>query len=275
LATAHYVIRGGVDGRERLRVLGRVMRPTTLEFLRRAGVAPGSVCLDAGCGGGDVTVDLARITGPTGRVVGIDLDHQKIEFARAEAKALGAANVEFRVADVAGAEFAGKFDVVYCRFVLTHLPQPAQALAAMANCLRPGGKMLLTDIDCSGYFWYPDSPVQSRFLHLYTSAVRGTGGDPDIGPRLPELLTRAGFEQVGMDLVQPAGIEGEVKLIGPLTMENISDAVIAQGLASPEEVQQIVQGLYDFARSPGTVCSIPRIFEAWGTWPSAGATGKS
>ena len=47
-----YLIRGGIEGRERMRVVGRVLRPTTLALLERAGVADGMRCLDVGCGGG-------------------------------------------------------------------------------------------------------------------------------------------------------------------------------------------------------------------------------
>src|SRR5215831_4707380 len=94
-----YVIRGGVEGRERLRVLSRVMQPTTLHLLRRAGVRPGMACMDAGCGGGDVAFDLARIVGPEGRVVGVDFDEVKLELARNEAHVQQLSNVEFRKAD--------------------------------------------------------------------------------------------------------------------------------------------------------------------------------
>ena len=44
-----YIIRGGFEGRERLRVLSRVMQPTTLALFQRAGVRPGMECLDVGC----------------------------------------------------------------------------------------------------------------------------------------------------------------------------------------------------------------------------------
>jgi len=81
----HYLIRGGLEGRERLRVLGRVMRPTTLPLLERAGVSAGMRCLDVGCGGGDVTFDLASLVGLTGAAVGIDVDTTKIDLARTDA----------------------------------------------------------------------------------------------------------------------------------------------------------------------------------------------
>lgn len=69
-----YVIRGAAEGRERLRMLARVMRPATLTLLERIGIAKGAVCLDVGCGGGDVTLELAAMVGPSGRVVGTDID---------------------------------------------------------------------------------------------------------------------------------------------------------------------------------------------------------
>jgi ubiquinone/menaquinone biosynthesis C-methylase UbiE len=72
----HYLIRGGVEGRERLRILARVMRPTTISLFDRVGIKARMACLDVGCGGGDVTLDLACLVGPEGRVVGWDGEGQ-------------------------------------------------------------------------------------------------------------------------------------------------------------------------------------------------------
>src|ERR1700752_626656 len=68
----HYIIRGGLEGRARLEVLSRLMLPTTLSLLDRAGFRPGMNCLEIGCGSGDVAFDLAGIVGPAGRVVATD-----------------------------------------------------------------------------------------------------------------------------------------------------------------------------------------------------------
>ena len=104
----HYIIRGGVEGRERLRILSRVMRPTTLPLLERAGLRAGMVCLEVGCGGGDLAFDMARITGPEGSVLGTDIDQTKIELARQEAAVQQLTNVEFRLADITRDEPEGK-----------------------------------------------------------------------------------------------------------------------------------------------------------------------
>ena len=58
--TKHYVIRGGIEGREHLRVLGRVMHASSSSLFERIGVRGGWTCLDVGCGGGDATLELAR-----------------------------------------------------------------------------------------------------------------------------------------------------------------------------------------------------------------------
>ena len=97
MSSEHYVLRGGIEGRERLRILARVMRPYTLDLFTQSAIAfRKQGCLDVGCGGGDVTFDLARLVGPKGQVVGVDLDEAKLELARSEAKTFQLDNVDFR-----------------------------------------------------------------------------------------------------------------------------------------------------------------------------------
>src|SRR4051812_6192241 len=137
MAEGSYIIRGGTEGRERLRLLSRILRPTTLSLLDRVGVRPGMKCLDAGCGGGDVTLELARLVGPDGNVVGIDIDATKLDLARQEAAAEGLRNVEFRQVPIDAWRPTPEFDVAYSRFLLTHLADPAAAVRIMRQALRP------------------------------------------------------------------------------------------------------------------------------------------
>jgi tRNA A58 N-methylase Trm61 len=68
MARADDAISGGEAGKQRLGLLANASRPTTTNWLRRAGIGSGARCLDAGCGGGHVTGDLAQLVGPAGRV---------------------------------------------------------------------------------------------------------------------------------------------------------------------------------------------------------------
>ena len=259
-----YIIRGGIEGRERLRILARIWRPATFDLLRRAGIQPGMQCLDVGCGGGDVSVDLARLVEPRGRVVAIDFDEVKVAIGRAEAEAQHITNIEFRVADIIQGGLAGEFDLAFARFILSHLPNPEHVIAKIRGVLRPGGVAVIVDTDWRGYFWEPDNAALWRFVELYTQTLGRRGGDANIGPRLPALLTQSGFANVQMSVAQHAETAGEPKLLTPMTMEYIADAVIAEGLASRADVDRMVSELYEFARDPNTVLSGPRIIETWG-----------
>jgi len=264
-----YVIRGGIEGRERLRVLARVTYPTTAALLDRLGVEPGMTCLDAGCGGGDVTVELARRVAPEGRAVGVDIDEATLDVGRQEAAAAGVDNVELRVADIRTERCGSGFDLVYARFLLSHLGDPDATVTTLVEHLRPGGMLAVEDIDFDGSLTWPASAAFDRYSELYCAVVRARGGDPDIGKRLPVLLAETGLEEVGMHVVQPIGTAGEVKLLNPITMENISDTVLRDGLASRAEIEAIVDELYRLAADPGTVTGLPRVVQAWGRRPLA------
>jgi SAM-dependent methyltransferase len=265
--SSHYAILGGPPGRERLRILARVLQPTTSALFDRLGVAAGMTCLDVGCGGGDVTFEMSRRVGPGGRVIGVDIDAAKLELARAEADALDVRNVEFRRADVRTEMIGSGFDLVYARFLLTHLADPAAAVAAFRRQARPGGLVAVEDVDFAGQFSWPDSPALRRYHELYCATIRRRGGDPEIGRRLPLLLIEGAFEDFDLHVVAPAGLRGEVKLIHALTMSAVIDSVVSDGLATREEVEAIVEALTAFAADPRTVAAIPRVVQAWGRRP--------
>src|SRR4051794_4442351 len=260
----HYLIRGGLAGRERLRVLGRVMRPTTLPLLERAGVAAGMRCLDVGCGGGDVTFDLASLVGLTGAAVGVDVDATKIALARADAEQVGVTNVEFRVGDLTEGLGTEEYDAIYVRFVLTHLRDPAAGVEVMRRALRPGGRLIVEDIDFRGSFCEPECASFERYEEIYEESARRNGGDPWIGLRLPALLVAAGFARVQPHVVQPADLEGESKLMPALTLENIQAIAVRHGVATEEELDQLVDELYELARDPHTYVANPRIVQVVG-----------
>lgn len=264
----YYIIRGGVEGRERLRVLSRILHPLSVALLRRAGARTGMYCLEAGCGGGDIAVEMASMVGDEGKVIAIDIDPVKIDIARREAEAAQVSNIEYRLADITRDAFDEEFDLVHARFLLTHLPGPERALENMRHSMRPGGVIVVEEIDFRGHFCYPDCPAFWRYVELYTETVARRGGDANIGPRLPTLLDQAGFQNIQMNVVQPAGLGGDVKLMASLTMENIREGVAADGLATPSEIEAIVAELRNFASTPGTVQSLPRIVQAWG-WRSS------
>jgi SAM-dependent methyltransferase len=261
-----YVIRGGSEGRERLRALARLLVPTTDALFDRIGIPADARCLDVGCGGGDVTVALAGRV-PNGRVLGTDLDATQLDLARAEARAAGLTNVEYRVADVMAPsvdEDRGAYDVIYVRFLLTHLPDPEVAVANVTAGLAPGGVLIVEDIDFRGHFCDPDVPSFWRMVDWYTRVVQGRGCDPNIGPRLPGLLRRAGLADVDLHVIQPAGYSTDLKSLQALTLERIADAVLGARIVELAEFEATVDELYAAARDDDVLLSLPRIVQTWG-----------
>jgi ubiquinone/menaquinone biosynthesis C-methylase UbiE len=268
---SHYTIRGGLEGRERLRLISRVTGAGTESLLDRAGISVGLCCLDVACGGGDVTRLLARRVGPHGKVIGIDADATKIQIARDEATADGVQNVDFIVGDLRTWDSSRQFDVVNARFILEHLPDPAAAVRRFHEWLRPGGLVIVEDIDYSGAFAVPDSTTYRRYCELFSAVVRSRGGDPNMGLRLAHLLREAGFERVSVAISQPVGLEGEVKLAHAVTLEYVADAIVEASLATRSQVDAIVRELYTIAADHETLTATPRIVQAWAHRPATDA----
>jgi SAM-dependent methyltransferase len=262
-----YVIEGGGPGRERLRLLSAVLAPTTKRLLDRVGLGAGMRCIDFGCGGGNVTAEMARRVGPSGRAVGIDFDEQVLAIASADVQQAGLTNVTFRRADVGTLGEPPDFDVVYARFLLTHLRDWRGGLGRMVAAAHPGGAVVVEDIDFNGHFWHPDCEAFRRYVVLYQETVTRHGGDPNIGPKLPRALAEAGLGDVQVEVVQPAFLTGEGKSLAAVTMRRIASRVVEANLAGAEEVAGIVAELEEFAADPRTLLSLPRVFQVWGRRP--------
>jgi len=259
-----YVIRGGEEGKRRLELLGRTLWPTTFRLLKRVGIPAGTTCLDIGCGGGDVTLGLARLVGPRGRVVGVDLDSVKLAAARQGAARQRLHHVEFRVSNVYEWDEQAVYDRIYARFLLTHLTDLPTALGKLRQALRPGGVLIVEDIDFNGCFSYPPSAAFQTYVQLYQQVVRRRNADPDIGPKLYHLLARAGFQTVHISLVQPVHTDQEEKHLSLSTLVNIGEALISEALIEPPELQETIAELERFTNDPTTVIGLPRVFQAWG-----------
>jgi SAM-dependent methyltransferase len=259
----NYVLRGGDEGAQRLRLLAHVAWPTTKALLHRVGIRTGMLALDVGCGIGAIAHKIARRVGPGGQVVGIDMDERCVELARQEALQHPLAPV-FRAESVRDLREVGAFDLVYSRFLLSHLSEPEKAVERMAAAARTGGCVVVEDVDFAGHFCYPACAAFDRYVNLYQRAVKLKGGDANLGPRLLGLLLDAGLQQVRVSVVQPAFRKGPGKRLAQVTLEHIREKVVAGGLATASEIDTLVAELDRFAHNPRTIVSLPRIFQVWG-----------
>ena len=135
----------------------------------------------------------------------------------------------------------------------------------MYESLRPGGVLLLEDIEFAGAFCYPPSQAHERYCELYRAVIRRRGGDADLGPQLYGLCLDAGLRDVEVRVVQPvhSGHQPEKSLVMS-TLVNIADAVLAEELATSAGIEATLAELSPYTEDPRSLVGAPRIFQVWG-----------
>jgi SAM-dependent methyltransferase len=172
-------------------------------YLELAGVAAGSRVLDVGCGSGAVTRALARLVGPTGRVVGLDPSPGLLAVAAELIERDGVAgSVELRVGQAQALPFQdGAFDVVLAVTTLAHLPQAEQAIPELVRVARPGGRVGVFDLDGDGVILaHPDRALTRRIVAASSDHLIV---DSWLARRLPSRLAELGLEGVGVRAFTP------------------------------------------------------------------------
>lgn len=261
-----YVISGGQVGYDRLQILARERWPDTAELLGRIGVGPGMHCLDLGCGGGDVTLELARLVSPGGQVVGIDMDEVKLGLAREVAAEGGLDNVEFRAGDVDAWRAEAEYDLVYSRFLLQHLVDPRALLRRMWAAVGAGGTLAAEDADFAGRLAEPPNEGHEFARRIYDELLLRRGGDPTIGRKLRGFFFELGAIPEAR-LVQGLTTEGDVKTVSLLTLRATADAIRAEGLATDDEIARAEVSLAAFTEDPETLITTPWVFQVWARKP--------
>src|SRR5215831_344797 len=105
-------------------------------------VAPGSKILDVGCGWGDTAIELARMTGADGAVLGLDCCDAFLQKGRDDARAAGLPNVRFVAADVQTYKFEHDFDLCFSRFGMMFFSNPVAAMRNIRSAIKPGGRLV-------------------------------------------------------------------------------------------------------------------------------------
>jgi ubiquinone/menaquinone biosynthesis C-methylase UbiE len=158
----------------------QALRQRTITLAR---LQPGEAVLDVGCGTGTLALEVARRTGRTSRVAGID--PSAVQIARAQTKAARRSlRVDFQTGVIEQLPFPDQsFDVVLSTLMMHHLPAPLkrQGLVEVARVLKPGGRLVIAD-----FIRKQDRVGRATRFHAGGSSL----------PDLVTLVTDAGFSHV-------------------------------------------------------------------------------
>ena len=168
-------------------------------------LAHGADVLDVGCGSGRA---LARLAGafPASRFSGVDLSERAIERARAEARALGLANLRFEPRDAAALGARERFDLITAFDTLHDQAAPAAVLASVAAALRPDGVFLMQDSAGTSALHEDASHPLATFLYtvscLHCTSVSLAAGGAGLGAMWGERTARRMLEEAGFGAVE-------------------------------------------------------------------------
>jgi ubiquinone/menaquinone biosynthesis C-methylase UbiE len=275
---AGYALARAPQEYERLRAQSRVWEAATTRVLDEVGLAPGQSCLDAGCGPGETMRLLAERVGPSGAVTGVDVDATVGEAAIAMLRAHGHDQCRFAQVDLtADRSIAGaRFDLVYARLLLYHLPDRIAVLRRLWDAVAPGGHLVVQDYDVRSVDVVPTLETVEEFKRVVVAAFSAAGCDVHVGARLPEL-----FAQAGIGIADGTDVAGRLQRLADAqtlftgVYSGVLSTAIAHGFSSQ---QRAAMWRSEFARDverfPDRPAFWPLLVGAWKRKPRSPRSGR-
>lgn len=245
--------------RERLAGLEGWMDPGTIRHFEQIGVARGWHCLEVGAGGGSIASWLCERVAPDGRVLATDLDTRFLD-------AIEHPCLEMQRHDVTADPLPEDgFDLVHMRFLLMHLADREKVLERLVAALKPGGWLLVEDLDNITHVPVEPVPAYERVTAATMGVMAAVGVDIELGRKLPGMLEAAGLT----DGTATGRIEIGHRENNPgvamwrLTLTQLREPAVGSGAASDADFDEVLRLLDD----PGFQVMPPAVIAAWARKP--------
>jgi SAM-dependent methyltransferase len=247
---------------ERLQLQSLVWESTGRQLLATVGRGSGGRALDVGCGALGWLRVLSEWVGPSGQIVGTDIDEGLLTAARSFLKGEGISNVELVVDDLFDTELEPQsFDLVHARYLIAPLGRGREQVASHRRLVKPGGSLVLEEWDLGSWHFNPTAPAAERLIQLLSEIFAGLGGDAGRG--LPELLSEVGIEEPGIDAHVIALKPGHPYLRLPLQFSVALESRLLETL-SEDELASLRREAEAELAEPGRWGTTFTLIQSWG-----------
>lgn len=217
--------------------------------------------LEIGCGVAAQTEILLRRF-PELHVTGVDLNDKQLASAKDLLNSITQFKDRYELHKMNAGDLTFKndaFDGAFICWLLEHVPEPLQVLAEARRVLKPGSSIFITEVLNSSFFLDPYSPNVWRYWMAYNDYQFENAGDPFVGAKLGNLLSKAGFKDIETEVVtwhydnrQP---KHRMEIIGFWTelLLSGSDKLIEEGHVTKELVSDMKKELAAVAKNPDAV----------------------
>ena len=151
---------------------------------------------------------------------------------------------------------SNRFDLVYSRMLLEYLRNKEQAVREMVRVCRPGGTVLLQDLDGQLLWHYPEDAEMQRTSEKVVDALAATGFDPFVGRKLFSFAQRAGLEHIDVQVESYHLIAG---VVGPEILKQwelkleIAAPQLKKVLGSETAAKEHAKRFLEYLRRPDTL----------------------
>jgi SAM-dependent methyltransferase len=242
------------DPREAQRLLDKVDADVWVSKYLEPHLSGVKSLLSVGCGPGVFLRELAE-SHPEIDVVGVDLSASRI--SEAEKRLFGIPNARACVGNALSLPFeANSFDLVFSRFLLEYLPDKPLAVQEMARVCRPGGELLLQDLDGQLVWHFPEDRELQSTTEKVLNYLGRTGFDPFVGRKLFSLCRGAKLADIQVQLDPYHLYAGSIDKIHFSQWQSKLDIATPQlkaALGSEKAARDYSSQFLEYLRSPETL----------------------
>lgn len=237
---------------ERLAIVAKVLEPSTREFLSEFGTLRPRVAVDLGCGPGHSTRLVSEVLRPE-HAIGLDGSDRFVELARADAWA----GLSFRRHDVTIVPFpTGPADFIFSRLLLSHLPFPTEMLARWGTQIRPGGGLLVAELE----FVRTEEPAFREYLDLAEAVVARGGGNLWVGTMLEASPSPVGLRRESSRMVAFRPVAEDVARIFAMNLRVLRDDEYVRERWRGSKLLNLEAAIYEAGeRGAGTTWAVRQI----------------